>query len=88
MRDLPVFDAAVLLAFPHCGPKLEHLAWLEPYARVTAETVRSDTAVLYGAGPSPVLESNAKRGDEHQQLADLRCATKVVARTLRDVLGR
>ncbi|HYF17805.1 MAG TPA: transposase family protein [Ramlibacter sp.] len=25
----------VLLACPTCGPKLEHLDWLEPYARVT-----------------------------------------------------
>ena len=43
-------------------------------------------AVLYGAGPRTVLESNAKRADEHVQLADLRRATKVVARTLLDLL--
>jgi succinyl-diaminopimelate desuccinylase len=43
-------------------------------------------AVLYGAGPRTVLESNAKRADEHVVLEDLRRATKVVARTLLDLL--
>jgi succinyl-diaminopimelate desuccinylase len=40
----------------------------------------------YGAGPRTVLESNAKRADEHLVLEDLRKATKVVARTLFDLL--
>ncbi len=44
-------------------------------------------AVIYGAGPRTVLESNAKRADEHLVLEDLRRATKVVARTLFDVLS-
>ena len=44
-------------------------------------------AVIYGAGPRTVLESNAKRADEHLVLEDLRRATKVVARTLRDLLA-
>ena len=44
-------------------------------------------AVIYGAGPRTVLESNAKRADEHLQLQDLRRATKVVARTLADLLA-
>ena len=43
-------------------------------------------AVIYGAGPRTVLESNAKRADEHLVLSDLRGATKVVARTLFDLL--
>ncbi len=43
-------------------------------------------AVIYGAGPRTVLESNAKRADEHLRLEDLRRATKVVARTLFDLL--
>jgi succinyl-diaminopimelate desuccinylase len=42
--------------------------------------------VIYGAGPRTVRESNAKRADEHLQLDDLRRATKVVARTLFDLL--
>jgi len=42
--------------------------------------------VMYGAGPRTVLESNAKRADEHVLLEDLRRATKVVARTLLDLL--
>ncbi|MBX3608134.1 MAG: ArgE/DapE family deacylase [Piscinibacter sp.] len=44
-------------------------------------------AVIYGAGPRTVLESNAKRADEHLVLEDLRRATKVVARTLYDLLA-
>ncbi len=44
-------------------------------------------AAIYGAGPRTVLESNAKRADEHLVLEDLRRATKVVARTLLDLLG-
>jgi acetylornithine deacetylase/succinyl-diaminopimelate desuccinylase family protein len=44
-------------------------------------------AAIYGAGPRTVLESNAKRADEHIVLEDLRRATKVIARTLRDLLA-
>ena len=44
-------------------------------------------AVLYGCGPRTVLESNAKRADEHIDLEDLRRATKVVARALADLLA-
>jgi acetylornithine deacetylase/succinyl-diaminopimelate desuccinylase-like protein len=44
-------------------------------------------AVLYGCGPRTVLESNAKRADEHIDLEDLRRATKVVARALADLLS-
>ena len=44
-------------------------------------------AAIYGAGPRTVLESNAKRADEHLDLDDLRRATKVVARTLRELLS-
>jgi acetylornithine deacetylase/succinyl-diaminopimelate desuccinylase-like protein len=43
--------------------------------------------VIYGAGPRTVLESNAKRADERLQLEDLRRATKVMARSLHDLLG-
>lgn len=44
-------------------------------------------AVMYGAGPRTVPESNAKKADEHLQLEDLRKATKVVALTLLDFLS-
>ncbi|HSI47576.1 MAG TPA: M20/M25/M40 family metallo-hydrolase [Ideonella sp.] len=44
-------------------------------------------AVIYGAGPRTVLESNAKRADEHLQLRDLRRATQVVAAALHELLG-
>jgi acetylornithine deacetylase/succinyl-diaminopimelate desuccinylase family protein len=48
---------------------------------------RGIPAVLYGCGPRTVLESNAKRADEHISLEDLRRATKVVARALFDLLN-
>jgi succinyl-diaminopimelate desuccinylase len=44
-------------------------------------------AVLYGAGPRTVPESNAKKADERLALEDLRRATKVVALTLLDFLA-
>ena len=43
--------------------------------------------VIYGAGPRTVLESNAKRADEHLDIGDLKRATKVIARVLRDLLA-
>jgi len=43
--------------------------------------------VGYGAGPRTVLESHAKRADERLDLDDLRRATKVIARTLKDLLA-
>jgi acetylornithine deacetylase/succinyl-diaminopimelate desuccinylase-like protein len=43
--------------------------------------------VIYGAGPRTVLESHAKRADERLDLEDLRRATKVIARSLSDLLS-
>ena len=43
--------------------------------------------VIYGAGPRTVLESHAKRADERLALEDLRRATKVIARSLHDLLS-
>jgi succinyl-diaminopimelate desuccinylase len=54
-------------------------------ARLFSE--RGIPAAIYGAGPRTVLESNAKRADEHIVLEDLRRATQVVARALFDLLG-
>ncbi len=48
---------------------------------------RGVPSAMYGAGPRTVLESNAKRSDEHLVLEDLRRATKVIARTLLDLLS-
>ncbi len=44
-------------------------------------------AVLYGAGPPTLLQSNAKRADEHIVLEDLQRATRVVAYTLLELLS-
>ena len=56
------------------------------YTDVRLYVERGIPAAIYGAGPRTVLESNAKRADEHLVLDDLRRATKVVARTLFDLL--
>ncbi|MFY8085192.1 MAG: M20/M25/M40 family metallo-hydrolase [Rubrivivax sp.] len=57
------------------------------YTDVRLYGERGVPAVIYGAGPRTVLESNAKRADEHLVLEDLRRATKVIARTLLDLLS-
>ncbi len=57
------------------------------YTDVRLYVERGIPGVIYGAGPRTVRESNAKRSDEHVQLEDLRRATKVVARTLLDLLS-
>jgi acetylornithine deacetylase/succinyl-diaminopimelate desuccinylase-like protein len=57
------------------------------YTDVRLFGARGIPAAIYGAGPRTVLESNAKRADEHLVLEDLRRATQVVARTLLDLLG-
>ena len=56
------------------------------YTDVRLYAAAGAAAAIYGAGPRTVLESNAKRADEHLDLADLRGATKVVGRTLLDLL--
>ena len=65
---------------PVCGTPL--------YTDARLFSERGIPAVIYGAGPRTVLESNAKRADEHLVLADLRRATQVVARALFDLLAR
>lgn len=57
------------------------------YTDVRLYVERGIPGVIYGAGPRTVLESHAKRADERIQLEDLRRATKVVARTLLDLLS-
>ncbi|WP_174564695.1 M20 family metallopeptidase [Extensimonas vulgaris] len=56
------------------------------YTDVRLYVERGIPGVIYGAGPRSVLESHAKRADERLDLQDLRRATKVVARTLCDLL--
>ena len=56
------------------------------YTDVRLYAERGIPGVIYGAGPRTVRESHAKRADERLDLADLRRATKVVARTLFDLL--
>ncbi|MEM8812313.1 MAG: M20/M25/M40 family metallo-hydrolase [Pseudomonadota bacterium] len=42
--------------------------------------------ICYGAGPASLAEANAHGADEHVRLSDLKLATRVVARALRDLL--
>jgi len=58
------------------------------YADARLYGERGIPTLLYGAGPRTVEESNAKRADERLLLEDLRGATKVVALTLLDFLGK
>jgi succinyl-diaminopimelate desuccinylase len=81
----PLVDALTRHASEVFGESIEPSGTpLYTDARLFAE--RGIPAVLYGAGPRTVLESNAKRADEHLQLDDLKRATKVIARTLNDLL--
>jgi acetylornithine deacetylase/succinyl-diaminopimelate desuccinylase-like protein len=57
------------------------------YTDVRLYAAAGAACALYGAGPRTVRESNAKRADEHVVLSDLRGATKVIARTLLDLLS-
>ncbi len=65
---------------PVCGTPL--------YTDARLFSERGIPAVIYGAGPRTVLESNAKRADEHLDLEDLRRATKVIARSLFELLAK
>ncbi len=56
------------------------------YTDVRLYAAAGVVAAIYGAGPRSVRESNAKRADEHIVLDDLRRATRVVARSLHDLL--
>ncbi|MBV8618601.1 MAG: ArgE/DapE family deacylase [Curvibacter sp.] len=57
------------------------------YTDVRLYVERGIPGVIYGAGPRTVLESHAKRADERLDLNDLRAATKVIARSLKDLLS-
>jgi succinyl-diaminopimelate desuccinylase len=57
------------------------------YTDVRLYTAHGIPAAIYGAGPRTVLESNAKRSDEHLVLDDLKRATQVVARALAELLA-
>ena len=56
------------------------------YTDVRLYVAQGVPGVIYGAGPRTVLESHAKRADERLALEDLRRATRVIARTLHDLL--
>lgn len=83
--NAPLVDALCTHATALFGEPVEAMGTpLYTDARLFSE--RGIPAVIYGAGPRTVLESNAKRAAEHIVLEDLRRATKVIARTLFDLL--
>ncbi|MBW8759147.1 MAG: M20/M25/M40 family metallo-hydrolase [Burkholderiales bacterium] len=83
--NAPLVDALCTHASALFGEPVEAMGTpLYTDARLFSE--RGIPAVIYGAGPRTVLESNAKRADEHIVLEDLRRATQVMARTLFDLL--
>ncbi|HEY9214967.1 MAG TPA: M20/M25/M40 family metallo-hydrolase, partial [Ancylobacter sp.] len=49
-------------------------------------TAHGIPTILYGAGPRSILDANAHAADEHVQISDLKAATTVIERTLRDLL--
>jgi len=57
------------------------------YADTRHDGEAGPPVALYGAGPWPLLQANAKRADENILLADLRRATIVIARVLLDLLA-
>jgi succinyl-diaminopimelate desuccinylase len=57
------------------------------YADVRLYAEAGVPGVIYGAGPRSMIESHAKQPDECLELEDLRRATKVIARTLLELLG-
>ncbi|MDI9336697.1 MAG: M20/M25/M40 family metallo-hydrolase [Gammaproteobacteria bacterium] len=57
------------------------------YTDVRLYVQRGIPGVIYGAGPRTVRESHAKRADERLKLLDLKNATKVIARSLVDLLA-
>ena len=75
-----VQTCALPISIPVCGTPL--------YTDARLFSERGIPAVIYGAGPRTVLESNAKRADEHLVLDDLRRATKVMARALFELLAK
>ncbi len=58
------------------------------YTDVRLYSASGVPGVIYGAGPKTVLESHAKRADERLKLDDLKRATRVVARSLYDLLSK
>lgn len=56
------------------------------YTDVRLYVEKGIPGVIYGAGPRTVLESHAKRADERLNLEDLKKATKVISRTILDLL--
>ncbi len=90
MRPLPGNQALVQALQKHGGEVFGEVipATGSPlYTDVRLFCERGIPGVIYGAGPRTVLESHAKRADERLELDDLRGATKVVARTLHELLA-
>ena len=95
IRDLPLFEVPVDLVVPRrrllcpgCGPRLEQLSWLEPYARVTRRLAASvarlckvmsirHVAEFYGLGWETVKEIDCRNLERELGPVDLREVTVI-----------
>jgi len=95
VRDLPIFEIPVELVLPrlrvvcgHCGPKLERLDWLEPYARVTSRLALSvarmckfmsvrHVAAYYGLDWDTVKQIDCRHLEHELGAVDLRGVTAI-----------
>lgn len=95
VRDLPIFEVPVELVLPrlrvlcsHCGPKLERLEWLEPYARVTSRLALSvarmckvtsvrHVAAYYGLDWDTVKQIDCRHLERELGAVDLRGVTAI-----------
>ncbi|WP_439815631.1 M20/M25/M40 family metallo-hydrolase [Zavarzinia sp. CC-PAN008] len=87
----PVGDSATLAALlaQHAADVMDHAVHqvgVPLYTDARHYAAAGVATVLYGAGPLDMASANAHRADENLALSDLKGATLVVARTLRDLL--
>lgn len=84
VRDLPILDSPTRLLVhrrrvhcQHCGPKLEQLSWLEPYARITTRLAKSVARLCHVLPIKQVAQwfdldwKTVKRIDKHFLLKQL-----------------
>jgi hypothetical protein len=75
VRDLPIFEAPVELVVPRvrllcpgCGPKLEHLSWLEPYTRVTVRLTAGRNRFDQRSAHRPIARSEQEKSPDQLTL--------------------
>lgn len=90
LRTLPGTEKLVAIIQKHATDVLGETppATAVPlYTDARHYTAAGIPTVLYGAGPRSILEANAHAADEHVRISDLKAATQVIERALRDLLA-